>query len=136
MGGLLTTVYTIREVSEERRVSNLFTLTKGHREIWGLVIEKPELSRVLNPKADIEKTPITEEERLFVSFLILHLATAFEAKKRGMFFAVHGLKVDVREFFNLPIPRTVWNKFRRYQQPDFVHFVDKTMKTSEGAAID
>lgn len=136
MGGLLTTVYTIREASEERQVSNLFALTRGHREIWSLVIEKPELSRVLNPTADIDKVPVTEQERLFVLFLILHLATSFEAKKRGMFFVVYGLQRDVREFFNLPIPRAVWTKIRRYQQPDFVQFVDKTMNDSDGAAGD
>ena len=124
---MLTTVYTIREASEERRVTNLFALTKGHREIWSFVIEKPELSRVLNPIADINKEPVTEQERLFVLFLILHLATSFEARKRRMFLVAEGLTQDVEKFFNLPIPRAIWKDFRKYQQRDFARFVDEIL---------
>jgi hypothetical protein len=47
---LLTTAYTLREEGEARRVANLFAVTANHREIWSLVIEKPELSRVLDAR--------------------------------------------------------------------------------------
>ncbi len=115
----------MHEEAEARRVANLFTLTKNHREIWSLVIERPELSRVLDPRVDLTKNPLSEAERLFVRFLILHLATSFEARKRRMFFSEEGLKRDVREFFRLPIPRDVWSGIQPYQQPDFVRFVSQ-----------
>jgi hypothetical protein len=73
---------------------------------------------------------VTESERLFVRFLILHLATSFEARKRRMYFAEEGLKRDMREFFSLPIPRAIWSGVRVYQQQDFVHFVDEAVSSS------
>lgn len=120
----MTAVYTIHEDREERRVSNLFSLTKNHREIWSLLIDRPELARVLDRQVDIETRPIEETERRFVLFLILHLATSFEAQKRGMFVEADGIRRDVKNFFTLPIPRTIWREFRAFQQPDFVWFVD------------
>ena len=123
----------MHEEAEARRVANLFTVTKHHREIWSFVIEKPELSRVLDARVDLARFPVTESERLFVRFLILHLATSFEAKKRGMYFEEEGLKRDMREFFILPIPRDVWFGVRAYQQRDFVHFVDDAMNDRDGS---
>lgn len=112
------------------RVRNLFTLTKNHREIWSQVVEKPELARVLSEAPDLDKNPMTDSERLFVLFLILHLASSFEATKHGMYFAEHGLRTDVREFFSLPIPHAVWNQVKRYQQPNFVRFVTRLRRRS------
>jgi len=122
----------LHEEAEARRVANLFTITKSHREIWTFVIERPELARVLSAKPGIEKRPITEAERRFVLFLILHLASSFEARKHGMFFFVHGLRRDVYEFFQLPIPRAVWTDFHRYQEPDFVRFVEEVTSRTMG----
>jgi len=121
----------LHEEAEARRVANLFTITKHHREIWSFIIEKPELARVLDARADLKRFPVTESERLFVRFLILHLATSFEARKRKMFFAEEGLKRDMREFFSLPIPGDVWFGVRAYQQRDFVQFVDDAMNGSK-----
>jgi len=125
IGGLFTTAYTLRTEGNARRIENLFTVTKNHREIWSELLAKPELSRVLRAKVDLKKEPITEAEELFVLFLTLHLATSFKAKKHGMYFAEHGLVRDMQEFFVLPIPSKIWKKIRRYQQPDFVSFVEK-----------
>ncbi len=108
-------------------MANLFTVTKHHREIWSFVIEKPELSRILDAQVDLARFPVTESERLFVRFLILHLATSFQARESRLYFAEEGLERDMREFFSLPIPRDVWSGVRAYQQRDFVAFVEETM---------
>lgn len=129
IGGLLTSAYTIHKNAQVQRVQNLFTLTKNHREIWSQVVEKPELARVLDPAVDLNRRPITDAERLFVLFLILHLASSFEATKHGMYFAEQGLRADVHEFFSRPIPHFVWGQIRKYQQPDFIKFVDDMMVT-------
>jgi hypothetical protein len=41
-----------------------------------------------------------------------------------MYFAEGGLAADVREFFSRPIPRLIWNEIKRYQEADFVVFVE------------
>ena len=79
---------------------------------------------MLDPVPDLDRHPITDAERLFVLFLILHLASSFEATKHGMYFAEHGLRADVREFFANPIPQVVWREMKRYQQRNFVEFVE------------
>lgn len=127
IAGLLTSAYTIRKEGEVRRIQNLFTLTKSHREIWSQVVEKPELARVLSEKPDLDRDPITHAEHLFVLFLILHLASSFEARKQGMYFAEHGLSADAGEFFKLPIPRAVWRQVRKYQAPEFTRFVERCL---------
>ncbi len=82
---------------------------------------------MLDARVDLLRYPVTESERLFVRFLILHLATSFEAGRRKMFFAEEALKKDMREFFSLPIPLDVWSGARVYQQMDFRDFVDATI---------
>ena len=37
------------------------------------------------------------------------------------------LSADVHQFFNRPIPKTVWNEFKAYQDHDFVKFVESTL---------
>lgn len=125
IASLLFTAFTIRSDARERRIENLFTITEAHREIWRMVLEKPELRRVLEaslPKED-DGTP-TLEERLFLRALIHHLAASFRARTLGMYFHEHGLAADVRQFFSRPIPRAVWESMRHFQEPDFVQFVD------------
>jgi hypothetical protein len=36
-----------------------------------------------------------------------------------------GLERDIRFFFSLPIPKTVWNKFKVFQNDWFVRFIDQ-----------
>jgi hypothetical protein len=124
IAGFSFSLYTIRREAAVRHVQNLFTLTRNHREIWTSLVEKPELSRVLKPTVDLTANPISEAERLIVLFLILHLATSFEAQKRGMYLSEHGLRDDVRQFFALPIPATVWAELKSLQPRDFVEFVE------------
>jgi len=128
IAGFFVSAYTIHKDAQVQRVQNLFTLTKNHREIWSQFADRPELARVLDPAPDLDAHPITDAERLFVLFLILHLASSFEATKYGMYFAEHGLYADVREFFSSPVPRHVWHEFQRYQRPDFVEFVRRASK--------
>ena len=62
-------------------------------------------------------------------FLILHLASSFEARKHGMYFVENGLREDVANFFNLPIPAAVWQEMKIYQDYDFISFVESAAKT-------
>lgn len=129
IAGLLASAYTIHKDAQVQRVQNLFTVTKNHREIWSNIVEKPELARVLDPSPDLDRHPITDAERLFVLFLILHLASSFEATKYGMYFAEKGLQADVREFFSLPVPRVIWTQVGKYQRQDFINFVETALDT-------
>src|SRR6266404_2912133 len=105
IGSLLFTGISLRISSKARRVSNLLEITAHHREIWTALYDDPQLSRVLDPSADLKKQPITRKEELLVKFLVLHFASAFRAMKNRMVSEPKGLRADVRTFFALPIPR-------------------------------
>jgi hypothetical protein len=126
VGGLLLTAYTIRKDTKERRLSNRIALSGRHGDIWKEFYERPSLSRVLNPAVNLKAEPVSEEERLFVKLLILHLDTVHQAMRGGMLTKVEGLTKDVREFFALPIPAAVWQKMKPYQNQDFISFIESS----------
>src|SRR5260221_11051891 len=124
--GLLFTAPNVRADSRERKIQSLFALTASHRDIWSKVYEHPHLMRVLR-HAGAEAISVTEDEEMFVNLLILHLAASYRARKFGLYFQEEGLRLDVKEFFSLPIPKLIWQKSRVYQDHDFVAFVESCM---------
>jgi hypothetical protein len=48
--------------AEVRRIGNLFTVTKQHREIWTTIYTRLELKRVVDAFADLTARPISDEE--------------------------------------------------------------------------
>ena len=127
VAGLLFTAYNMRADSRERKVQSVFTLTAAHRDIWSKVYEHPNLARVLRPEAESKIISISNEEELFVHMLILHLSASYLARKLGMYLQEEGLRLDIKEFFSLPIPNAVWAKSKQFQDKDFVEFVESCM---------
>ena len=124
IGSLLFTAFTIRSDLKERRIANLFALTQNHRDIWENLFSLPELARVLDPSPDLNHVPITAPERLFVLLIILHLNAAFRAFESGLLKKPEELQRDVHTLFSLPIPYTVWQRMKEFQDADFVRFVE------------
>ncbi len=124
VGGLLFTAISLRTDSKVQRVGNLLSFTKQHREIWTQVYEKPELSRILETQLNLEQHPITKNEELFVTFVILHLSVFQVAIKQDLVTSPEGLRKDVKRFFSLPIAGAVWNKLMPLQDADFVQFAE------------
>ena len=125
---IFTAAYTIRTNTRERKIGNLFALTTAHREIWSRLHEQKELSRVLSPSVNLRSEPVTLEEELFVHTLILHVRTAFKARELGMQFDDDAVAADIRQFFNRPIPHTVWERSKVFQDREFVEFVESCIK--------
>jgi len=114
-----------------RRVGNLIQLTQAHRDLWERMYSQPELSRILDPGADVTKAAVTPEEEVFVIFLILHLSTTFYAMRSGFFQKLGGLRNDIERFFSLPIPRAVWARVKDLQDAPFVRFVERCLPSLE-----
>ena len=126
--GFIFTCITLRRDARSRRVSNLFQLTGYHRELWQHVFTQPSLRRVSSHDVDLAQAPVTDDEALFVGFLILHLNSAHHAIRCGMLDMPEGLGADIRHFFSQPIPRAVWQKLRHLQDADFVAFVESHLR--------
>lgn len=75
-------------------------MTAAHRDIWSKVYEHPRLARVLQ-HVEAKPDSISSDEEMFVTFLILHLAASYRARKFGMILQEEGLRLDMQEFFAL-----------------------------------
>jgi hypothetical protein len=125
IASLLFTADSLRSATKSQRIANLLTITENHREIWRVFSERPELSRVLNPSADLAKHPVTRQEEIFVISVLLHLSSVYHAMKDELLIKLEGLRRDVGILFSLPIPKAIWEKMKQLQNDDFVKFVEK-----------
>ena len=125
VSGLFFTASSFRSEAKTRRVANLLTITKNHRDIWADFYRNPELARVLDVSADVAKQPVTRDEEIFVNLVILHLSSVFHALKDELVVNQEGLRRDVWSFFSLPITLAVWERAKVLQNDAFVAFVEQ-----------
>lgn len=124
--GFVLNAYSTLKGIKSRKLSNYQELTKSHRDLWKLTLDKPELySRILDASANISKASITSQERRFVHLLLLHMTAAYYFSKQSEIVEIEKLKFDIDEFLSLPIPRAVWLESQKYFNRDFVSFVEK-----------
>lgn len=131
VGGLLFTGLTLRKDDRAREIANLLAVNKQYRSIWKELYDQPKLFRVLQREVNLKEHPVTDEERLFVKQLIVHLDTVRRAMKAGLFVKLEGLQADVREFFSSPIPKAVWESMKPLQDEAYVAFVEDCLRGSE-----
>jgi len=130
ISGLWFTVVSLHSETKTRRVANLLTITANYREVWKEFFHSQELLRVIDPKANVAKRPVTPAEEFFVSLVISHTSSTYEALKDELLTRQDGLRRDVGLFFSLPIPNTVWIKTKLLQNQDFAAFIDSSLKQS------
>jgi len=131
VGGLVFTGVSIRTDAKARRVQNLLTLTSSHREIWSQFLTNPKLSRILDPRSDLVVRPVTREEHVFLTFIILHLGSAYRAIREGVLPAPDGLTEDIRSFFSLPLPAAAWTRLQSRLDADYAIFVNQALSTAD-----
>ena len=124
IAGLVFTAVSLRSETKTRRVANLLTITANHREIWKEYINDAEVTRVLDPVADLVRQPVTRGEEMFVNLVILHTNSAYYAMKDQLVVKLEGLRRDVAQFFSLPIPKAIWENTKLVQNDEFVDFVE------------
>jgi hypothetical protein len=79
VGALLLIALAFLLEARARRVGNLIQLTQAHRDLWERMYSQPELSRILDPSADLTKAAVKPEEEVFVIFLILQPGRTYGA---------------------------------------------------------
>lgn len=131
IGSLLFTAFTLRADAKARRIENLISITSNHRDIWKNLYTSPELSRVIDPAADLTKRSITQAEQVFVKLVILHLSSVYHASEVGVLQPPEGMQLDVRRFLSRPIPNAIWQRIKSLQDRDFVNFVETCLLDNE-----
>jgi hypothetical protein len=128
VSGLWFTAVSLRSETKTRRVANLLTITANHREVWKEFFHSPELTRTIDPVADVVKHPVTSAEEFFVNMVISHTSSVYEALKDELVTKQENLRRDVKMFFALPVPKAVWSKTKLLQNQDFAAFINSSLK--------
>lgn len=125
---LLFTAHTVRSDTRTRRVNNLLLITSNHREIWMEYLNNPKLSRIKDDTPDLIKQPVTDAEQIFITEIILHVNTVFYTSQNHLVPKYdESLRRDIADFFKLPIPKTVWQSNKQYQNGPFVKFMESVL---------
>lgn len=128
IGGLWFTAVSLHSETKTRRVANLLTITANYREVWKEFFRSPELARVIDTAADVEKQPVSPAERFFVNMVISHTSSVYQTLKDELVAEQEGLRRDVKSFFSLPVPKAVWTKTKLLQNQDFAAFIESSLK--------
>lgn len=131
VSSVLFASFSLRETHRTQKISNLFTLTHFHHELYGQLFDRPELRRVFRDDIDLVKHPITEDERLFMTLVILHADLALEAMHLRAIIPIEGLDRDLAALFRKPIPKSVWAELRPFQNRRLVNLIDSFNRPAE-----
>jgi hypothetical protein len=124
VGFAMNAFATLRSI-RSRKLLNYHEITKSHREIWGIALDQPDkFGRVMGGNVDLDASPVTEEERLFVHLLFLHMTAAYHFITESDIMTIQQWQNDFREVLSKPIPRFVWENERGFFNSDFVAVVD------------
>jgi hypothetical protein len=123
IAGFLISSWSMWKSTQARKISNYLLLTQYHRDIWGMTLEKPELNRIRTLYIDLDIHPITQQERQFILFVMLHASCAFEMQKNSQLLKIEALKADINGFLEYPIPKKVWDEIKTFFNESFVSYV-------------
>ncbi len=108
-----------------RRLLNYQELVRSHRDLWKIALEDTEkYGRILHQRVDLEAKPVTDFERRFVNFLLLHMTMAHAFARNDDLVKIEQMKSDMNDVMTRPIPRSVWFESRSYFNKSFVKFVE------------
>ena len=127
-GSLLFTAESLRRDVEAKRVSEYLTLNTQHRRLWGQLHQRPQLAHLLDADRSLEARPVTTEERLFLELAFVHFHTGWLVARKGSLIPLSVLSTDAAYFFLLPAPRAVWVQVQATHQPEFVAFIEESMR--------
>ena len=124
IASLAFTGIALRRDHKALLVANLIAITAAHRDLWQYYADHPEVHRVLSPTADLDSSPVTDAERVFVTSVFQHLAMVHTAKEYRTFVTEQHVDRDIREFLTLPIPSEVWRQTCKFHSPEFTNYVN------------
>ena len=96
-----------------------------HRELWSEVHRRAELHRILQRTVDLIAGPVTVAEQEYLNLVIVHFHTGWQLAREGTMLKLKTLGADARGFFNLPLPKFVWEQTKSTRDPQFVKFIEK-----------
>lgn len=121
--------------AKAKETENLLKLAEQHRALWESMAQRNELDRILRQDVDIISQPITAAEEESINLAMVLFRTTWSISTAGGIVTPKELAADVRHFFSLPLPRTIWEKTKEFRNPEFVRFVDRALKHREKPSL-
>ncbi len=112
---------------KSKEAKNILALSEQHRALWNEARHREELLRVFQADNSLSTKPITTSEEVFLNEVIVYYETGWQMAKAGTVLTLKSLAADIQGFFNLPLPRAIWEKTKKYRNPKFVRFVEDAM---------
>jgi len=128
MCGLWFTAASFRQAAKAKEAKNILALSEQHRALWSEARQREELLRVFQAESIVLNSPITTAEEVFLNEVIVHYESGWQMAKAGTVLTLKSLAADIQGFFNLPLPRAVWEKTKKFRNPKFVRFVEDAMR--------
>lgn len=117
---IMISVWQIRVMIKHNKLQIQQQMILSHRDYWKLMYQYPELARITEKNINLDEKPLTIFEERYVHMLINHLTFVISASKEKSYEILEGDKLDIKTFFELPIPKKVWNESKKYHSKDFV----------------
>lgn len=133
--GFLFTALALRNDNRSRRVDHLLSINQSYRDVWDKVFSHPELSRIMKADIDLKAEPITELERRLAYKIILHMYVVYEAIRNKQI-APGEMEKDIYDYLQFPIPRAIWEEMKKYQNKEFVRYIENLLKKHRLEAIE
>lgn len=127
IAGLLFTGASFREEAKNSEVKNILEMERQHRELWKDAHEREDLKRIFDEKADLG-VPLSTAEKVFLNVVIVHFQTGWQMAMAGTVLSRETLAIDIKGFFSLPLPRSVWEETKGTRNPRFVRFVERALE--------
>ena len=128
IGSFMFTIYQFTKDRKERKFAAIDVILKSRREVWSHDLREENLQRFKEKNIDLQKSPITMNERNLVENALNHFNLVFVASKAGLYKMDAGDRQDIAGFLSLPIPNKIWKDIKKYHKNDFVNFIDKLLK--------
>ena len=128
VAGLLFTGVTLKHDLRARRVSQYLTLATQHRHLWSALYRHPKLARLMDPKRDIAKEPVTKSEQAYLKLVFVHFHTGWIVAREGSLTPLSTLASDAAVFFNLPAPADAWTAEKNGFESTFVLFMENACR--------
>lgn len=123
VGGFILSFIATRNDIRSRKVEHLLHINQSYREIWGKTYTHPELLRIRETDLDLKKKPITDAESRMVREVIIHIYAIYEAIQNNQL-EKGEMEKDIYDFLHLPIPNSIWEEVKMYQNKQFVDYID------------
>ncbi|MEO1263188.1 MAG: hypothetical protein AAFZ15_30540 [Bacteroidota bacterium] len=123
VAGFVLSYLAIRGETQAKKVEHLLNITQSHREIWEKTYTNPKLLRIRKSDIDLDKEPITEQERRMAKEIIMHIYVVNRAIKNRQLDKGE-MEKDIADFLSHQIPNRVWHEVKGYYDKRFVNHIE------------